>query len=115
MHFDPTTSAVQQVSQRFDGRIPAGLMRAADAIDRARKPSVSYLRLSNVELKPDAIVRAMAGAILEGWSKRGSVHEQDFRRAGISVDQIEQYRDAALKLACSREPRIESMFDGVER
>lgn len=104
MIFDPNFSAVSQVSMRFDGRVPPGLLDAAREIDRSSVRTVARVRVGAIKMKPETLISMMAEVIADAASRRGVVTEDDFARLGIAAEQIAAHKSAAFRIAQAEHP-----------
>lgn len=87
---------IEELSLRFDGRIPEALRAGAEALDRAeaaaaRKP----VRLRVKAWKPASIVESMAAQMVRRRRQTGHCTHRDLRLAGFTREEITLYGDKA--------------------
>lgn len=107
MHLFPELTAKDSLSLQYDGPIPPHLLRAAEAIDKVRKPKrPARVRIVNVEMLPNTAIDLMATTMVDAFMRRGEVTRDDLKRVGFTDGDIDTYSGRAFRRACTDEPRI---------
>ena len=99
MHFDPNQSAYLQATQTFKGPIPAHIKAATFAIDLERERKRARLRVGKLFMKPETIIDLMALIIAKCVAACGGVTLEDFKRHGLSENQVHAFWHRALRHA----------------
>lgn len=99
---------VQELELRYDGRIPAPLLRAAKALDAAERRTglaarpQAGCRIGRIRLKPDALVTALANAMLNAAAVAGDCSRDYLIGLGFTAQELDRHGARAAHVAAVR-------------